>query len=289
MSSFSWPRHALSLSVSLSVLLAGVGGTGACMAAEATDAQEAATYSLSGNVALVSDYRFRGISQTFVKPAIQGGFDFAHDSGIYAGTWGSNLSGLQYPNGSGLEWDLYGGYKHALTDSISVDVGALQYYYPGTFYVGSDGSKVKADTTEVYVGASYKFVSIKYFYSLNDWFGVNEKTYVDCGVRYDTGRCHGTQTDGSDGSDYIDVSATLEWADGWSTAAHVGHQRVAGFDHYDYSDYKLSINRLVNGYNVSVAYVDTDANAGFYNVTDANNNNEVLSDSGVVLSVARSL
>lgn len=281
----SWRRQALSCAV----VLVGAGSTGAWGATEGTDASTAPAHTVSGNVALVSDYRFRGISQTFMGPAIQGGFDYAHASGIYAGTWGSNLSGLQYPNGSGLEWDLYAGYKQALSDAISIDVGVLQYYYPGIFYVAGDGSEVKADTSEVYVGASIQFVSIKYFYSLSDWFGVNEKTYVDCGIRYDTQRCHGVQDSGSEGSDYLDVSASKEWAGGWVTAAHVGHQRVAGFEHYDYTDYKLSINRVVNGVNLGVAFVDTDANAGFYNVTDANNKNEVLSDSGVVLSVARSL
>ena len=51
-----------------------------------------APYTLSANVFLVSDYLFRGITQTWGKPAIQGGFDFVHDSGIYLGTWASNVS-----------------------------------------------------------------------------------------------------------------------------------------------------------------------------------------------------
>ena len=87
-------------------------------------------YSLSANVFLVSDYYFRGITQTWGKPAIQGGFDFVHDSGIYLGTWASNVSGNQFAGGS-LEWDFYGGYKNKINDDFTL--GAGLYYYYQTF------------------------------------------------------------------------------------------------------------------------------------------------------------
>ena len=79
---------------------------------------------------LATDYRFRGISQTFKNPALQGGLDYAHASGFYIGNWNSSVSGLTYPNGAGLEMDLYGGYKKTIGD-FGFDVGLLQYYYPG--------------------------------------------------------------------------------------------------------------------------------------------------------------
>lgn len=60
-------------------------------------------HTVTGNVGLVSDYRFRAISQTFREPAVQGGLDYAHASGFYAGTWASNVSGNLYPNGAGME------------------------------------------------------------------------------------------------------------------------------------------------------------------------------------------
>ncbi|HYY60861.1 MAG TPA: TorF family putative porin, partial [Burkholderiales bacterium] len=71
---------------------------------------------LTGNMTLVSEYRFRGIDQTFGKPAIQGGFDYAHSSGVYLGNWNSNVSsGAGYPHGN-IEMDFYGGYKRAFGD-----------------------------------------------------------------------------------------------------------------------------------------------------------------------------
>src|SRR5262249_4959270 len=81
-------------------------------------ANPAPTYTFSGHLSLVSDYRFRGISQTFAEggelgPAIQGGVDLAHASGWYLGNWNSNVSGNQYPNGGSIEMDFYGGFKRA--------------------------------------------------------------------------------------------------------------------------------------------------------------------------------
>ena len=64
-----------------------------------------AQYTLTGNVTLVSDYRFRGISQTYAGPAFQGGFDVSHTSGLYLGNWDSNVTSLVYSGGSGVEMD----------------------------------------------------------------------------------------------------------------------------------------------------------------------------------------
>ena len=82
-------------------------GLFAAAVAPAAVAQDAPAYTLTANVSLASDYYFRGLTQTWGKPAIQGGFDFAHGSGFYAGVWGSNVSGKQFAGGS-MELDLYG-------------------------------------------------------------------------------------------------------------------------------------------------------------------------------------
>ena len=81
-------------------------------------------------MAIVSDYRFRGISQTYDGPAIQGGFDYAHASGIYLGNWNSNVARRRCSRGgSGIEMDFYGGWKKSLRRH-RLDVGAIYYYYP---------------------------------------------------------------------------------------------------------------------------------------------------------------
>ena len=99
--------------------------------AQANEPAPTPEHSLTGNLSLVSDYRFRGISQTWALPAVQGGFDYAHKSGWYAGTWASNVSGNSYNNGAGLELDLYGGVKLPVMGEGTLDLGALAYVYPG--------------------------------------------------------------------------------------------------------------------------------------------------------------
>lgn len=87
---------------------------------------------LSGNVAIYTDYSFRGVSQTQRDMAVQGGIDWNHDSGVFVGTWASPVD---FSNASGtenayLETDFYGGYAGAI-DSFSYKTSATYFYYPG--------------------------------------------------------------------------------------------------------------------------------------------------------------
>src|SRR5258705_8982249 len=82
---------------------------------------------VTGNMTIASDYRFRGISQTYKGPAIQGGVDYAHASGFYLGNWNSNVSSVMYPGGSAIEMDFYGGWKKSFGD-FGLDLGTIYYY-----------------------------------------------------------------------------------------------------------------------------------------------------------------
>lgn len=95
-------------------------------------AQEAppGEFEVAGSAAIVSDYRFRGVSQTDKQMAVQGGVSVTHQSGIYAGVWGSNLAGWGTFGGANMELDLYGGYAAELS-GVKVDVGLTWYMYPG--------------------------------------------------------------------------------------------------------------------------------------------------------------
>jgi len=86
---------------------------------------------VSGSVGLVSDYRFRGVSQTDKEMGVQGGITLSHASGFYAGTWGSNLAGWGTFGGSNTELDLFAGYKVALGEGMALDAGLTWYMYPG--------------------------------------------------------------------------------------------------------------------------------------------------------------
>ena len=153
-----------------------------------TAAEPTPEHTLTGNVGLYSQYVFRGLTQTDRDPAIQGGFDYAHSSGLYAGTWASNISWLRdggaYRSGGSLEWDFYGGWKPTYGD-FTFDIGTLYYWYPGNAAFAAPGavSNPKADTWEVYGGVGWKWLSAKFSYSLmNKTFAVRDSSgtwYLD--------------------------------------------------------------------------------------------------------------
>lgn len=100
----------------------------AAPAAEPAAEEESGPFSISGNITLVSDYRFRGITYTTKDFAIQPTVTVSHESGFYVGTWASNLNDtVTYGE---AEIDLYAGWSGEVTSGTSVDVGAVYYYYP---------------------------------------------------------------------------------------------------------------------------------------------------------------
>lgn len=215
----------------------------ASFASGIASAQQAAAPSpVTGNMTLVSEYRFRGIDQTAGKPAIQGGFDYSHSSGVYLGNWNSNVSqGAGYPGGS-IEMDFYGGYKKAFGD-IGLDVGAIYYYYPGSdasFLFNPHSASTNSGTvhnTEFYIGASWKWLSLKWFHALSDYFGVPD----------------------TDGTNYYDLSATYDLGSGWGLTGHVGSLKAHGYTELNYTDYKLGVTKDLTGWLLGAALVGTNA------------------------------
>lgn len=215
---------------------------------------------VAGNMSLVSDYRFRGISQTYEQPALQGGFDYSHSSGLYVGNWNSSISDSFF-GGSPLEMDFYGGYK-ASAGPLGYDVGVLYYYYPGSDLAGVG----KIDNTEIYVGASWQWISAKVFYAVSDFFGVPD----------------------TDGSTYVDLSAAYDLGGGWGINGHIGHQKVKNASASDYTDYKLGVTKDIGGWAFGAALVDTDADAAIYTSTNpASGKTKDLGSSTVVLSISK--
>lgn len=196
----------------------------------------------TGNFTIASEYLYRGIAQTRGNPAIQGGFDYAHPSGFYIGTWGSNISwiGDTVPGASAsLELDLYGGYKGAITGDLGYDVGVLTYNYPGS---NKPTGNAKPDTTEVYGALSWKWLSAKYSYSTGSLFGWTTP--------------NGGKTTGSG---YLDLTGTFDLGDGWGVSAHAGHQSVKGLSVASYSDWKLGVTKDVGLGTVGLALLGTNA------------------------------
>jgi uncharacterized protein (TIGR02001 family) len=227
----------------------------AVSAPSAALAQAAASpHTVTANVGFFSEYLFRGISQTAGKPAVQGGFDYSHASGFYAGTWGSNISWLQDFNQytrSSLEWDFYGGYKWTFAGDWGLDVGTVYYYYPGSKNAGV----VSANTWEIYVAGTWKFLGAKFSYNLDDYFGA---------------RPTGQKTDGTW---YLDLFANYPFGDsGWSLNGHYGILDVShdgsGATEVSYNDWRIGGAYVfpsgpVKGLEVGAYYSDTNAKS-FY-------------------------
>lgn len=256
-----------------------------------------APYTLTGNMGMVSDYRFRGLSQTSERPAIQGGFDYAHESGIYLGTWVSNVSGNQYP-GASLEWDFYGGYKFEPVKDVGIDLGLIHVYYPGakstaatTTFASRAGTTTYPNTTELYAGASYQWLSVKYNYSLSSsLFGLDKDTAgIACNVTNGTDCYNSNQT--TQGSGYLDVNASFEVGDKLTLGLHVGHQNVKNYGNYSYTDYKIGLTQEVAGFSLGAAYQVTDAKSGWWYAQTQNQVGSTgrtkIGEAGVVLSVSK--
>ncbi len=203
--------------------------------------------SLTYNVGAVSDYIYRGLTQTTHKPAVQGGIDYAHISGVYVGVWAANVSwikdrGAIATGDANIELDTYFGFKNAIVADLSYDFGYVRYNYLGTYEPKAGFNN--ADTAEVYGAAIYKFVMLKYSYGLLDGF---------------------LTVPGAKGTNYIDLSANYPLAGtGVTIGAHVGKQTFVGTtssggNELSYTDYKLSASKDFGGYLVGLAYTNTNA------------------------------
>jgi uncharacterized protein (TIGR02001 family) len=234
------------------------------MAATAAMAQAKAPepdYTLSYNVGVVSDYRFRGIMQTSGKPAVQGGVDFAHKSGFYLGAWASNVSWVKDVNGAtkgSYEVDLYGGYKGEITPGLSYDVGFITYQYPGNNSGVANASHATAVTAGQYTNAN-----------TNEFYGA--LTYSVATLKYSRSSGNFLGNPNSSGSEYVDLSANFDLGNGFTLTPHVGHQSVKNTSAANYTDYALTLAKdLGNGLVASATALGTNAKrGGFY--TDLNN------------------
>jgi uncharacterized protein (TIGR02001 family) len=203
------------------------------------------------NVGAVSDYRYRGISQTRLKPALQGGVDYTAGA-FYVGAWASTIKWIKDGGGgANVELDLYGGYKGEITKGLTYDAGLLAYIYPG------HDLAVSPQTTEIYGALTYGPATLKYSHSVSNLFGFDD----------------------SKGSGYIDLAATFEITDGWMITPHIGRQTVKNFGAASYTDASVTVTKDFSGLVVSLAAVDT--NTGAYRGP----NNKDLGKRGVVLGV----
>ena len=241
-------------------------------AVQADDSQ----HTVTANVGAYSQYVFRGLTQTNERPAIQGGADYAHSSGFYAGTWLSNVSWFSDTNAgnsNSLEWDLFTGFKKSWDNGLTADVGYLRYQYPGS-YPSLPAGTVEPHTDEAYVAFGWKWATLKYSYAFSDLFGVED----------------------SKASNYLDLTVTVPLNDQFTIAAHAGRQsftgastaaRQAGTTNdalYTYDDYRVTLTyTFAPGWSTLLTYTHTNARDIGYTVLGKN-----IGDDQLIVGMARS-
>lgn len=194
-------------------------------------ASPSATLPLSATVTLSSQYVSRGMRQSWGRPALQAGLDYAHPSGWSFGTWTSTVSD-RFIEGGRLEWDLYGGYA-GTAGPLGYSLTLMHYRYPGA-RIGA--SATKYDYTELVPGLSFGAFYAKYYRTVSrDFFGIT----------------------GARGTGYLDIGANHELGGGYTLNLHLGDGRVAGSGNamWDWRDAKAGVTRAFDGgWSVGAAY-----------------------------------
>ena len=216
---------------------------------------------LTFNAAVSSDYRYRGISQSRLKPAVSAGIDYAIPGGFYVGAWASSIKWIKDAGGdASVEIDVYGGYKGEISKDFTYDVGVLTYQYP------SHKLSVSPNTTEVYGALTFGPATLKYSHSVTNLFGFSD----------------------SKNSSYIDLTASFDVGGGVMLAPHVGYQKVAKNGDFSYTDYSLTVSKDFSGWLLSAAVVAADTkefggkSVYYYGPTD-----KELGKAGLVLSIKK--
>jgi len=174
---------------------------------------------ITGTVTAISDYDFRGFTQTSKNPALQGSIDYAHASGFYAGAWASNVD---FGNCCDENWelDLYAGFRGG--EVVTYDAGLIYYTYPGADSI---------DFGEIYGSLGWKWLSGKIWYA-ND-FG-----------------------NSGDSAQYYEGNATFELPANFGLTAHVGYSDGSYWSGSEYTDYSVGLTYAIGNFTLGLKYVD---------------------------------
>jgi len=226
-------------------------------AQSAMPAEATPVHAMTYNAALTSDYRFRGLSQSRLKPAVSVGADYTHTpTGFYLGTWLSTIKWTKDLGGDGdIEIDVYGGKRGELVPNVSYDIGVLTYVYP------SNGLPTSANTTELYGQLGYGPMYVKYSGTVTNAFGAPD----------------------SKGSGYLDIGANIDMASGFILNLHAGRQYIKNNNFYSYNDYKIGVTKDFGFATGALAVIGTDAKNGAYPTPSGKDNGKT----GLVATISK--
>jgi len=272
----------------------------ATVMAEEAAAAPAPDWTFPASISFVSDYIFRGQSQTWGRPAAQFAIEADHKSGFYAGFAASNVSDEWLP-GANLETDFFAGYRGTISD-FGFDVGGIYYYYPGanwdeSQFVGMNRSN-SLNTLELYASLSYKWLSVKAGRAMNEYFGWSTNNSPALGhfpgdptLFGFNGDAKAGVTGNTNGSYFYEANAAYEVFPTWTLSGQIGHQVVSDAKGLDITYYKAGVTKgFGNGWSVGAFYSGTnepDAYKDFITLRNGNGKSDVARDTGF-LTISKS-
>jgi len=286
-------RHGFKLT-GAAVILACLSAPAAAEEVLAKAAEPTPDWTFPNNVSLVSDYIFRGQSQSWGKPSLQALIEADHKSGFYVGLSAETVSDKWLP-GANVEVDYFAGFRNTLpgaASDIGFDVGAIYYTYPGANWSDSAFAGTKSntlDTAEAYVGLSYKWLSFKMGSTLTEYFGWNTNN-SGVGIGFNGDLSAGV-TGNTTGSTFYELNALYEFAPGWSAIGQIGHQNIRNSTGLDLTYYKAGVTKsFSNGWLVGASYSATnepDAYKDFLSLKNTVSKSDIAKDK-LFFSVSKS-
>lgn len=251
-------------------------------AAAAEPAEPTSPHSLTFNLGLYSNYMFRGVALSD-GPALQGGADYAHSSGFYAGTWFSNIDknftghGDGFSGGNKIEIDIYGGYAHTFENGFGINLMGNYYWYPdreksATYLETGVSDGRRQDSFEASIGLSYEFLTYTYYNVLTNYYGAAT-----------SGTNNGKKN--TKNADYHELKMTHKLPGDLSIMAKVGYQNTKNLTG-DQGDYAIGISRdfslptasgkPIEGFNAGAVFTNTFAvqDEAYYETSDGRDTND---------------
>jgi hypothetical protein len=237
----------------------------AAASAPAQAAEPAPEWTFPTSISVVSDYIFRGQSQTWGKPAAQFSFEADHASGFYAGFFASNVSERWLP-GATVENDYFAGYRGKIQDTVGYDLNLIYYTYPGgnwkhSAFEGYNDSNT-LNTAEASIALSYNWMTVKAGTALTEFFGWSTNNSPKGGGF--NGDYNAGVTGSTKGSSYFEMNPSYNINELWNVSGQLGHQIIRNADGLDITYYKLGVTRaLPMGFSLGVFYSGSDTPAAY--------------------------
>lgn len=246
----------------------------------------------NASVSLLSDYLWRGQSQTWGKPALQFSLEASHTAGIYTGFFASNVSSQWVP-GAQLETDWYAGVRDKLPGKlaeIGYDLNLNYAYFPGGNFnkTGFSLPSSSPNTLEISLAANYQWLTVKTGRVLGKFYGWDTGNSSPGSF---AGDAKAGVTGNTQGSYFLEANASQDIAANWNLTGQIGHQSIKNSTGLSWHYYKIGLNHNMNNWLTSLTCTASSEPNAFKNFVGLTNNGSIYSAArpAMVFSITRNL